>query len=284
MTGSISLAAANAPPFWEEGHLVNGRYRIHGCNRLGGACLVYKATDTWLTDPRHPALVAIKTLRPEWEASQEARNALRYETRVLREAFHPGVVRVHDLASLEGRMSIVMDWIPGVTLGRWVNEQGGTLPVELRFGYFLALIRVVSHLHEQGIVHGDIKPSNIIVRGRMQVVLADFGLARLLAGPRPPVRLRGCTPDYTLPDRPKSEPAGIVDDQYACLCILSRMCFGTPDITAADPDNRAQAAASGVVRRATEQLMTTRKPMDWEPFVRDFRSVFREGRRRWRLW
>ncbi|RMF14814.1 MAG: hypothetical protein D6758_10875 [Gammaproteobacteria bacterium] len=284
MKQAVRLASQTESPFWAEGQLVADRYRIQGCNRLGGACLVFKALDTWMDPAEQPVQVAIKTLRPEWSDSREARNALKYELRVLRAAFSPGVVRAHDIAVLDGHWSLLMDWVPGAPLGHWMQEQGSTLSVEQRFGHFLGLLKVVTHLHEQGIVHGDIKPSNIIVKGRMQVILADFGLARLLAGPRPPVRLRGCTPDYTLPDRHRAEPASILDDQYACLCVLSRMIFGTPCLTEARAENRVQARLLPHLKAAWSHMAEARKPVEWAPFVKACREQIRPGRGRWRLW
>ena len=109
--------------------------------------------------------------------SQAGSDRLRREGRVLAGCDHPNLVRVVDLDVHEGRLFVVMEHVPGLTLDRFVHQyrpgprQAARLVAELA--------RAVAYLHHRGIVHQDIKPQNVLVDDRGRPRLIDFGLARL---------------------------------------------------------------------------------------------------------
>jgi len=148
-----------------------GRYAIGSPIGQGGMGTVYSAQDLALDRP-----VALKAIRAD-VAGPEAEGRLRREARILARLEHPGIVPVHDVGVLaDGRVFYVMKLVRGARLEAYART--ATLTERLRL--FLRVCETVEFAHAQGVVHRDLKPSNIMVGAFGEVLVLDWGIARLL--------------------------------------------------------------------------------------------------------
>ena len=162
---------------WKPGKkLQSGRYEINKVLGYGGSGITYRAKE----HPQgHP--VAIKTLNA---IIQNQPDFSRHQERFIQEAFclakcnHDHVIKVHNVCQ-EGKLwCMVMDYIAGGTLKQYVNYKNG-ISEEEALKYIQQIGSALTYIHEQGFIHRDVKPGNIMVRKRdMQAILIDFGLAR----------------------------------------------------------------------------------------------------------
>jgi serine/threonine protein kinase len=154
------------------GRLVAGRYRLHSLLGAGGMGAVWLARDEV-----HARQVAVKELTlPESVLDLQAASAqVLGEARAASGVSHPGVVGVHDIATDDGRPWIVMEALVGQTLEQAIREQGRLAPRRV-LDIAWQLLETLQALHREGIVHRDVKPSNVQLSGK-RVVLTDFGLA-----------------------------------------------------------------------------------------------------------
>lgn len=215
------MQPGKTPPPLGPGSLVNERYEIRQSLGKGGMGEVFLAYDRSTQEP-----VALKVVREESRMPGDD-EALRQELLLARSVSHPNVCRVHDLApSLWGPI-LVMEHINGQTLHTHIRRrkaQGGYGADEFRkiaseVGAGLAAI------HAQGLVHGDLKPGNVMVTKDRAIIL-DFGFAqeRARLGPRRPgAPPDGGTPNYMAPERLRSGGASPEDDIYALGLTLWEM-------------------------------------------------------------
>lgn len=153
-----------------------GRYLVEAELGRGGMGVVLRAFD-----PELERAVAIKLVAPSApELASGARRArLRAEARVMARLRHPNVVAVHDVGVVGERLFIAMELVDGDTLTRWLARSGRGRALAL----WLDAARGVAAAHAAGLVHGDIKPDNILVRRDDRALISDFGLARPQLGP-----------------------------------------------------------------------------------------------------
>jgi serine/threonine protein kinase len=152
----------------------DGRYVIGPVVGEGGMGTVYRAHDR-----RLDRAVAVKVLRPDL-AGPDAARRLRREAGILARLEHPGIVPVHDVGTLaDGRVFYVMKLVEGKPLGVFAGTTGLTNTLRL----FLRVAETVSFAHARGVVHRDLKPANIMVGSFGEVVVLDWGIARLIGRP-----------------------------------------------------------------------------------------------------
>jgi serine/threonine protein kinase len=175
-----------------------GRYQIGPVLGQGGMGTVYRAHDRALD-----RAVALKVLRPDI-GEQEAAGRFGREARILARLDHPGVVPVHDLGTLaDGRVFYVMKLVQGRPLGE--ELRGAPLADALRL--FLRVCETVSFAHVRGVVHRDLKPSNIMVGAFGEVLVLDWGIARLLpSAVRDEVGVESSSPDDGMHPWPLAAP------------------------------------------------------------------------------
>lgn len=159
------------------GRLVAGRYRLVELLGRGGMGTVWRADDEMLG-----RLVAVKRLHPPHLQSEDEDVEMLFE-RTRREArsaariSHPNVVVVHDVVEDEGLPSIVLEYVPAITLGDLLKERGSLTPVEAaRIGR--EMIAALRAAHAAGVLHRDVKPGNVLLSDTGRVVLTDFGIAQ----------------------------------------------------------------------------------------------------------
>ncbi|SER89677.1 Serine/threonine protein kinase [Lentzea xinjiangensis] len=153
-----------------NGSVLAGRYRLLDTIGIGGMAEVYRAEDTVLDRE-----VAVKVFRPGWDDT--AKRRFEAEVRTLAGLSHPGLVPVHDAGTGDDTPFLVMRLVEGRTLREEIA--GGPLPVQRVRRLGAELAEALAHVHAQGVVHRDVKPSNILLDAHDRPYLADFGLAHL---------------------------------------------------------------------------------------------------------
>lgn len=229
----------NAPV--EIGQVLADRYRIERVVGEGGMGVVVLATHLIL-DQR----VALKFLRREVMADAGAVERFVSEARAAAQVQADSVVRVHDVAALDdGTPYIVMEFIDGADLGTILDPRGA-LTVEEAITYAFHACQALVETHEAGIVHGDLKPENLIVTragdgGRVK--LLDFGLSKAVqeSGVRSS-RISGGTPAYMAPEQHEGRPADERTDIWAMGVVLYELLAGAPPFGVGDPSAIAARA------------------------------------------
>ena len=181
---SALAAAANAATLVSSraiavGSLFAGRYQILGVLGTGGMGVVYKATDTQLGET-----IAIKTLRSDFLGSDPtALERFRSEIKLARRISHRNVVRTHDIGEADGTHFITMEFVAGTSVSDLLGKKR-RLPIAAAVTIGKQLARALEVAHEQGIIHRDIKPQNLVVQPDGVLKVMDFGIARLTERPK----------------------------------------------------------------------------------------------------
>ena len=163
-----------APEPIMAGRVLARRYAIAEQLGIGGNGVVYRAFDRELGE-----VVAVKTVRPDVLAvDPTALERLKSEIRLARRISHRNVVRTHDLGEADGMYFITMEYVTGTTL-RELIDRGDPLPVPAVVAIAKQLCRALEVAHEQGVIHRDIKPQNLMVQPDGTLKVMDFGVARL---------------------------------------------------------------------------------------------------------
>jgi len=156
------------------GRVLARRYAIAEQLGIGGNGVVYRAFDRELGE-----VVAVKTVRPDVLAiDPTALERLKSEIRLARRISHRNVVRTHDLGEADGMYFITMEYVTGTSL-RELIDRGEPLPVPAVVAIAKQLCRALEVAHEQGVIHRDIKPQNLMVQPDGTLKVMDFGVARL---------------------------------------------------------------------------------------------------------
>ncbi|SNS92923.1 serine/threonine protein kinase [Asanoa hainanensis] len=185
----------------------------------GAVGTVWRALDGETGEP-----VAIKVLRPEAAAEPELVAGFAAEAKILAGLDHPGVVGLRGTTTLDGAPALVLDLVEGEDLRRRVRRDG-PVPPAVAAHIAAQVADALAYLHGRGIVHGDVKPANLLVPadgGRVR--LTDFGVARRM-GARPPAVLHA-TPEYVAPEVVGGAPAGPGADVYALGIVLYELLTG----------------------------------------------------------
>jgi serine/threonine-protein kinase len=200
------------------GTVLAGRYRIMGLLGHGGMGEVYKAFDLILNQT-----VALKFLAPA-HISEAALIRFRNEVRIARQVSHPNVCRVYDLGMVEGLHFLSMEYIDGEDLASLLRRIG-RLPQDKAIEFTRKICAGLSAAHERGVLHRDLKPANIMIDGRGQVRITDFGLAGL-AAEIPLSDLRSGTPAYMSPEQKAGKEVTTRSDIYSLGLVLHEMFTG----------------------------------------------------------
>jgi serine/threonine-protein kinase len=210
------------------------RYEVKEILGQGGMGTVFKAVDRELGEA-----IAIKTLKPEFlEGDSTALERFKSEIRLARKISHRNVVRTHDLGERDGLYFITMEYVEGTSLKQLIRARG-KLPIAVALSVGKQLARALEVAHEQGIVHRDIKPQNMVVEPDGVLKVMDFGIARLVTRPQDSgVTQAGAiigTPEYMAPEQVTGEPVDHRADLYAMGAVLYECVTGHTPLTADTP-------------------------------------------------
>ncbi|MFI8386423.1 serine/threonine-protein kinase [Streptomyces sp. NPDC085540] len=228
MAAAVKAAAAKAAAGGQdEGRLLAGRYRLGAVLGKGGMGTVWRAQDETLG-----RTVAVKELRFSTGVDEDEKRRL--ITRTLREAKaiarirSGGAVTVYDVVDEDGRPWIVMELIEGPSLAEFIRENGPLTPHRAA-EVGLAVLDVLRAAHGQGILHRDVKPSNVLIAGNGRVVLTDFGIAQVEGDPS--VTSTGMlvgAPSYISPERARGHKPGPPADMWSLGGLLYASVEGVP--------------------------------------------------------
>jgi tRNA A-37 threonylcarbamoyl transferase component Bud32 len=204
------------------------RYRLRHELGRGATAAVYLATDEALGIE-----IALKVLHPQLAsaARADARQRFFAEGRVAAALRHPSVVAIYDVD--EAARVIAMEYVGGGTLRGRIAAEGALPPAEIAVTA-ASLLGALAYVHGRGVTHGDLKPSNLLLRTPGDVVLADFGAAELRDESAAFVEGPGGTPQYLAPERLRGARPSSTSDLYAAGAILWEMAAGRALRTHAD--------------------------------------------------
>jgi hypothetical protein len=203
--------------------LALGPYRIERYLGAGGMGVVYRAVRA---DDVYKRTVALKVIRPEFKA-REMIERFEHERELLARLDHPNIARIVDGGAMpDGRPYFVMDLVEGLPIDQFSNQRRASL--QQRLNLFRQAAMAVQYLHENGVVHCDLKPQNMLVTASGQVKLLDFGIARLVGPGEAPDS--GATaiasPGYASPEQLANRPTSAASDVYSLAAILHELLTG----------------------------------------------------------
>lgn len=201
---------------------IAGNYRILEKLGEGGMGEVFKGLD--LSLERN---VAIKALRPELTQHAELLERFRKEAVALARLNHPNIATLYSFVSHGQGYYMVMEFAPGKTLDRVIAEYGAGLPWNQALLLFRQALQAIEHAHHQGIVHRDIKPTNMMLRDNGTLKVLDFGIARVLDATRfTRTGLVVGTPKYMAPEQIMGRSVDARSDIYSLGVVLYEMLAG----------------------------------------------------------
>ena len=192
-------------------------YRIEALVGRGGMGVVYRAYD-----PRLKRNVALKLIDPELSGDARFRERFLAETELAASLEHPNVVPIYDAGEIDGRLYIAMRYVEGVELKRLLQDEGALEPARA-LAICGQVAAALDAAHERGLVHRDVKPSNVLLDEAEHTYLADFGLSRRLADDRDRAEGEGVsvgTPAYVSPEQIEGAAVNGRADLYALGCLL----------------------------------------------------------------
>ncbi|MET8751167.1 protein kinase [Streptomyces sp. NPDC004667] len=219
--------AAKADDGKDRGRLLARRYRLGAVLGKGGMGTVWRAEDEILG-----RTVAVKELRFSTGVDEDEKRRL--ITRTLREAKaiarirSEGAVTVFDVVDEDGRPWIVMELVEGASLAEFIRENGPLTPRRAA-EVGLAVLDVLRAAHGQGILHRDVKPSNVLIAASGRVVLTDFGIAQVEGDPS--ITSTGMlvgAPSYISPERARGQKPGPPADMWSLGGLLYAAVEGVP--------------------------------------------------------
>lgn len=208
-------AESATPPPDRAGQLVAERYRILRLLGEGGMGSVWLALDCMLSRP-----VALKELTGPASDRGGHRTAALREARAASAVAHPGVVQVYDVLVDDDQSWIVMEALSGTTLAQALRRDG-PIPAEQVVAIGLDLLEALKAIHKRGVIHGDLKPGNIMLTGTGRPVITDFGLSSIGDDPadREPSLVVG-SPPYMSPETIRTGTKAPASDLFALGATL----------------------------------------------------------------
>jgi serine/threonine protein kinase len=197
-------------------------YEVESVVGHGGIGILYRARQLRLDRP-----VALKVVEPEVARDAVVRERLRREARAVASLDHPNVVPLYEAGEKDGTIYIVTRWVEGTELGTLIHSEG---PLDAaRAARTAAQIAAALEMaHEKGLVHRDVKPSNVILTPEGHVYLTDFGLAKraeTAPGLTRADQMLG-TVDYVAPEQIEGSEPDARSDVYSLGCVLFEMLTG----------------------------------------------------------
>lgn len=204
------------------GEVLGKRYKILSKIGSGGMAEVYKAYCQTLH-----RIVAIKVLMPQFASNEEFVERFRREAQAAARLSHPNIVSIYDVGKDEEHYYIVMEYVRGTSLKEAIKKSG-YLPPQRAARIAWQILAALQHAHENGIIHRDIKPHNVMVTTDERVKVTDFGIARALHGSN--LTDTGTiigTVNYFSPEQVRGEAVEAQSDIYSTGVVLYEMLTGT---------------------------------------------------------
>jgi len=222
-------ARTDAEATLRTGERLAGRYDILASLGNGGMGAVYRARDLELGEE-----VALKTLRRDLVGDAQHLERFKSEIRLARRISHRNVVRTHDLGEWQGTYFLTMEYVEGITVRELIDTRG-RLAADAVLAIGSQLADALAVAHEQGVIHRDVKPQNLLLDGQGVLKVMDFGVARLAerSSDLTEAGLIVGTPSYMPPEQLFGEEIDARADLWACgvvlyECLTGRLPFEAP--------------------------------------------------------
>lgn len=236
-----SSALLNAGRFL-PGSLLADRYRIVALLGKGGMGEVYRADDLTLGQP-----VALKFLPEEAAKDPALLERFRGEVRISRKVSHPNVCRVYDVGEVDGQTFFTMEYVDGEDLASLLRRIG-RLPNDKAIDIARQLCAGLAAAHAKGVLHRDLKPANIMLDGRGQAIITDFGLAALTDQTQG-AEVRSGTPAYMAPEQLAGKEVTERSDIYSLGLVLYEIFTGKRAFSADNLSELLRSRNAGTVSR-----------------------------------
>lgn len=237
LLGGRPRDAGTAESAVDVGAVLQGRFKLVELIGEGGMSRVYKAIDMRRVEAHSPnPFLAVKVLTVPFDHYFDSIKALDREADKLRSLTHPNIVRVIDVDRDGQTVFMTMEFLAGESLhDRLRLSKAATMSAEQRLRIVTSIAQALEFAHGTGIVHGDLKPGNVIIAQSGDVKVIDFGIARFLARPKDagaPAADRNweavsaLTPPYASPEMVENQEPDPRDDVYALACIAHEVLTG----------------------------------------------------------
>ena len=203
------------------GKKLDGRYEIRELIGIGGMANVYRCYDT--IDDRE---VAIKILKDEFLNNEEFIRRFKNESKAIAVLSHPNIVKVYDVSFGDMIQYIVMEYIDGITLKEYINQQQ-ILTWKETVHLVTQILKALSHAHSKGVVHRDIKPQNMMLLSDGTIKVTDFGIARFSNSTRTMTEQAIGSVHYIAPEQAKGDITDGKTDIYSIGIMMYEMLTGT---------------------------------------------------------
>ena len=218
--GIMALGSYRVVPVrLSSGTLVTDRYRIIRHLGSGGMGVVYEAEDLKLN-----VTVALKFLRSEDTGNHRRLELFLNEVRLARQITHPNVCRIFDVGEVGDRHFISMEHVEGEDLASLLRRIG-SLPTDKALSIAVEVCRGLDAAHDRGILHGDLKPSNLMIDAHGRAKIMDFGLAKF-GRPSSVRREVAGTPEYMAPEQRRGEPLTVQTEVFGLGLLLYELFTG----------------------------------------------------------
>ncbi len=203
------------------GKRLDGRYEIREIVGEGGMARVYKAFDN-----QENRMVAIKILKEEFLSNDEFLRRFKNESKAIAMLSHPNIVNVYDVSFGDLIQYIVMEYIEGITLKEYIENQG-SLRWKDAVHFAMQILKGLQHAHDKGIVHRDVKPQNIMVLADGTIKVTDFGIARFSRSDQRTITDKAIgSVHYISPEQARGEKTDEKADIYSVGVMLYEMLTG----------------------------------------------------------
>ena len=203
------------------GQTFDGRYRIIKIIGLGGMSVVFEAYDLVAQK-----IVALKMLRDEHAADPQQVRRFVNESKVVSMLSHPGIVKIFNYSVRNDTKYIAMEYIEGITLKDYIQKRG-VLSFNEIISYTEQILHALEHAHENGIVHRDIKPQNIMLLRNGLIKVTDFGIAKVNGGDTFTITDKAIgTVSYISPEQAEGKQIDARSDLYSLGTLMYEMACG----------------------------------------------------------
>lgn len=239
------------------GKKLDGRYELIELIGIGGMAEVYKAID--IMEDR---TVAVKILKDEYSSNEEFLRRFRNESKAIAVLSHPNIVKIYDVGFLDDIQYIVMEYIDGITLKEFIEQQGA-LRYKDALHFITQVLKALQHAHDRGIVHRDIKPQNIMLFPDGTIKVMDFGIARFARSDGKTLSDKTIgSVHYISPEQAKGDITDEKSDIYSVGVMLYEMITGVKPFDADNPVAVALMHMQESPRPPREVISTIPEPLE----------------------